>query len=273
MASSKNTKLEHDLNQFKLSHYKNADFDSLTNKIILLYNKFDKLKNKKKQNRVILEIYTIYIQSIELLFINSHALSVSVELFPSALFINFPNLQKFIEDNFKSTTKYSAWFLTKIIFTVSKTKDDLKDRYSEYSNLLQEVAKDYLNDFDLLNAYKHGYRITARHDKSVLSIATSGGQHFKLDESDSTIVYFSKKKIDGSPTVIEHTLNFKVGRIFGKTLFVCSLLNNIKAAALLHYKHPVRGKDISSFSITDKTEWAQTFGSSHFKKHVFSLKK
>ena len=135
------------------------------------------------------------------------------------------------------------------------------------------MAKDYLDDFDLLNAYKHGYRITAKHDKSVLSIATSGGQSFKLNESDSTIVYFSRKKIDKTPTIVEHTLNFKVGRIFGKTLFVCTLLNNIKAAALLHYKQPVRGKDISSFSITDKAEWAQTFGGSHFKKPVFSLKK
>lgn len=265
--------LEKELNDFKLSHYKNADFDSLTDKIIQLYNKFEKLKNKKKQNRIILEIYTLYIQTIELLFINSHSLSVNVDRFPSALFINSPNLQKFIEDNFKSTTKYSTWFLTKIIFTVSKSKTDLKDRYSLYSNLLQEVAKDYLDDFDLLNAYKHGYRITARHDKSVLSIATTGGQHFKLNESDSTIVYFSKKKIEGAQTIVEHTLNFKVGRIFGKTLFVCSLLNNIKAAALLHYKQTIRGKNISSFSITDKSEWVQTFGGSHFRKPVFSLKK
>lgn len=84
--------LETELNNFKLSHYKNADFDSLTDKIIHLYNKFEKLKDKKKQNRVILEIFTLYIQSIELLFINSHALSVNVDRFPSALFINSPNL-------------------------------------------------------------------------------------------------------------------------------------------------------------------------------------
>lgn len=271
--SDNNGEIFDELNKFKLSHYKNADFDSLTDKIIKLYNKFETLKDKKKQNRVILDIYTLYIQAVELLFINSHALSVKVDRFPSALFVNSANLQKFIEDNFKKTTKYSTWFLTKVIFVVSKNNDDLKDRYSLYSNLLMEVAKDYLDDNDLLNAYKHGYRISAKHDKSVLSIATGGGQHFKLNESDSTIVYFSKKKIDGVQTITEHTLNFKVGRIFGKTLFVCSLLNNIRAAALLHYKQPVRGKDISSFSITDMSEWAQTFGGSHFRKPIFSLKK
>lgn len=265
--------LEKELNDFKLSHYKNADFDSLTHKVIQLYNKFGKLKDKKKQNRVILDIYTLYIQSVELLFINSHALSVNIDRFPSALFINSANLQKFIDDNFKRTTKYSTWFLTKIVFAVSKSNHNLKDRYSLYSNLLQEIAKDYLDDFDLLNAYKHGYRVSGKYDKRVLSIVTSGGVHFKLNESDSTITYFSKKNMEGTQAIIEHTLNFKVGRIFGKALFVCSLLNNIKAAALLHYKQPVRGKDVSSFSITDRTEWAETFGGSHFKQPVFSFKK
>jgi len=265
--------LEEELNNFKFSHYKNADFDSFTDKIKQLYSRFEKIKDKRKQSRIILEIYTLYIQVVELLFINSHALSISIDRFPSALFINTPNLQKYIEENFKKTTKYSTWFLTKVIFNVSRNNEDLKDRYNLYSNLLQEVSKDYLNDFDLLNAYKHGYRITAKHDKSVLSIGTNGGQHLKLNESDSTIIYFSKKKIDGTQIIIEHTLNFKVGRIFGKTLFVCSLLNNIKAAALLHYKQTIRGKDISSFSIVDKSEWADTFGGSHFKKSVFRLKK
>jgi hypothetical protein len=236
MTKPNSNKLEQDLNDFKLSHYKNADFDSLIHKISHLYNKFGNLKDKKKQDRAVLDICTLYIQAIELLSINSHALSVSIDRFPSALFINSHNLRKFIEDNFKKTTKYSNWFLTEIIFAVSKSDEGLEDRYSLYSSLLKEVAKEYLNNYDLLNAYKHGYRITAKHDKSVLSIATRGGQHFKLNDSDSTIVYFSKKSVDGTPVIIEHTWNFKVGRIFGKALFVCSLLNNIKAAALLHYK-------------------------------------
>lgn len=86
--------LEKELNEFKLSHYKNADFDSLTHKIIQLYNKFDQLKDKKKQNRVVLDICTLYIQAVELLFINSHALSARVDNFPSALFYKLPKSSK-----------------------------------------------------------------------------------------------------------------------------------------------------------------------------------
>lgn len=263
---------EQQLNEFKLSHYENADFESLTKKTISLYNKFEKLKEKEKQNRAVLDLYTLYLQTIEILFINAHALSVSLNRFPSALFINSINLRKFIEENFKLTTKFSTWFLLNPVFTVTKGDSDFKEKYSLYSNLLKEVAEDYLKDFDLLNAYKHGYRIKAKHDQTILSIATGNGEHFKLNESDSTIVYFSKETADSVPIIFEHSLNFKIGRIFVKCLFVCSLLNNIRATTLLYYKKKLRGKKISRFFIDDKEAWSKTFGGSHFKQPVFSLK-
>jgi len=265
--------LEKQLNDFKITHYENADFESLTKKTTSLYNKFEKLKDKKKQNRVVLDLYTLYLQTIEILFINARALSVSLDRFPSALFINSINLRMFIEENFKSTTKFSTWFLLNPVFTVTKGYSDFKEKYSLYSNLLKEVAKDYLDDFDLLNAYKHGYRIKAKHDQTILSIATSNGEHFKLNESDSTISYFSKETVDGIPTVFKHSLNFKIGRVFVKSLFVCSLLNNIRATTLLYYKKKIRGKNISRFYIDDKEAWSKTFGGSHFKQPIFSLKR
>jgi hypothetical protein len=283
MNNIKTSKLIDDLNKFKLAHYESADFDGLIDKLNKLYVSLKRLKDQKKKNRVVLDLYTLYIQIIELFFTNTYALRVPVDNFPSALFISNNNLHKFIEDNFIKTTDYSVSFLTKIIFVVSKTNEDTKDRYVLYSNLLQEVVKDYLAEFDLLNAYKHGYRINAKHDKSTLSLITNSGQSIKLSESDSTIVYFSKLNADlkenkkeaegfgvsGGQVVIENTLSFKADRVFGKALFVCSLLNNIRAAALLHYKQKIHGKEISSFSITDKKEWSKTVGESHFKKPIF----
>jgi len=277
------SKLNSDLNNFKLSHYKNADFDGLIDKLKKLYFNLKRLKDQKKKDRVVLDLYTLYIQIIELFFTNTYALRVPVDHFPSALFISNNNLHKFIEDNFVKTTDYSVSFLTKIIFVVSKTDEDIKDRYGLYSNLLHEVVNDYLAEFDLLNAYKHGYRINAKHDKSTLSLITNSGQSIKLGESDSTIVYFSKLNADlnenkkeavgfgisSGQVVIEHTLSFKVDRVFGKALFVCSLLNNIRAAALLQNKQKIKGKKVSYFSITDRKDWSKTFGESHFKKPVF----
>jgi hypothetical protein len=42
--TSINDKLKQDLNDFRLSHYLNADFDSLIEKTINLYRKFESLK-------------------------------------------------------------------------------------------------------------------------------------------------------------------------------------------------------------------------------------
>jgi len=264
--------LEKQLDEFKLSHYENADFDSLTKKTIQLYNKFERIKDKEKQNRVVLDLYTLYLQATEILFINSHSLSVTVDRFPSALFIDSFNLRKFIDENFSKTTELSSW-LFKLIFSVLKENSGTNEKYNLYTNLIKEVAKDYLSDYDLLNAYKHGYRVKANHNQTTLSISVGNGQHFKLNDSDSTITYFSKETRDGVPIVLQHTLNFKIGRIFGKCLFVCSLLNNMRAIILLHYKKPVSSKDISSFYINDKDEWNSVFGGSHFKQPVFSLKR
>lgn len=265
--------LEKELNDFRLSHYLGADFDSLIEKTIHLYRKFERLKYKKKQNRVVLDLFTIYLQATEILFINSYALSLTVDRFPSALFIDSLNLRNFIDDNFTKTSKLSAWFFSKLIFSVVKDNSKTHEKYDLYTNLIKEVSHDYLDNFDLLNAYKHGYRVNARYDQKTLSISVGNGQHFKLNESDSTITYFSKDGREGTPIVIEHSLNFKIGRIFGKCLFVCSLLNNMRAKMLLHYKKPLGKKDISSFYVNDKKEWSGMFGGSHFKKPVFGMEK
>ena len=266
--------LEKVLNEFKLSHYKNADFDSLTFKTVQLCNNLELLKDKKKRNRVILETYTLYLQAIEILFINSYALSVKTSHFPSALFINSYDLRKFIEDNFKKTSKISDWFLTKVVLALFNKNNGHEERFNLYSNLLREVAQDYLGAFELLNAYKHGYRVNAKHDKTVLSIVMSDNRSFKLDESDSNIVYLTKEKIsNGELVIFEHTLYFKVSRVFGKCLFVCSLLNNTRAAVLRSHNEKIKSKEISSFSINDKKFWGKSFGESHFKKSLFRLNK
>ncbi|MDD4111314.1 MAG: hypothetical protein PHS54_07265 [Clostridia bacterium] len=281
------TNLTEKLNNFKLSHYKNADFDSLTDRLDKLYKKFKRLKDKEKKSRIILDLYTLYIQVIELLFINANALSTQIENFIPALFISNKSLRNFIEKNFTKKTKYFNWFLTEIIFKISKNDEDIKDRYILYSNFLEEITKNYLDNFDLLNAYKHGYRITAKHGKNVLSIKLNNGQSFKLNETDSTIVYFSRFDADikgneeqaakfgmkNGWAIIEHTLNFNAERIFGNTLFICSLLNNIRAIALVHYRQKIGRKKISSFSITDKKEWSKTWGKSDISRPVFVFEK
>ena len=119
----------------------------------------------------------LYLQAVEILFINSHAISLTVDRFPSALFINSFDLRKFIDENFTRTTSFSVWFF-KLYFSVIRDDNRGEEKYDLYTNLIKEVAKDYLSDFDLLNAYKHGYRIKANHDQTTLSISVGNGKFF-----------------------------------------------------------------------------------------------
>ncbi len=264
---------EKQLNDFKLAHYKNADFEYINIKFEHLFNKFNRLKDKKKQNRAVLDLYVLYLQTMEILFINAHASSVSIDKFPSALFIDSVNLKKFIKDNFSKTSKFSGWFFANQIFFIQAGDKDKKERYLQYSNLIKECAKDYLDNYDLLNAYKHGFRIKAKHDKTTLALITKNNEKFKLNESDSTITYYSKEHKNRTPVVFENTLNFKIGRVFGKGVFIATLLNNLKGTIIYHYEKGLKGRNVARFRIEDKKKWSLGFGGSHFKKPIFSLGK
>lgn len=261
--------LEQELRNFKKNHYLNTDFGFWLKRVISLYKKFERLKVEEKQNVLLLELYTTYIQTLEILFINIFALSRRTDSFPEALFISSERLRKFISDHFLTTTQLSSWFLDKCIFQVQKNVDE-KD-YSLHRNLLMECAKDYLEEYDLLNAYKHGSRIHAKYGKTQLSLGIKGGQQFLLDESDSTLVYFTKEWEKKRPTIWEKSIRFKNGRIFGKALFVASLLNNMSITVLFSMGVKIRRRT-SVFNV-DQEEWSKTFGGLKVRKPLFRLKR
>src|SRR3989304_4699373 len=168
---------------FKKNHYKNIDTLYWQRKIDNLHSKFRILKDVDKQNKIILELCTSYLQMLEILFINAHALSVKLENFPAALFIDSRNLLNFISDRFYRTSNFSTWFLTNYIFVIQKGDKDYRERFETYSNLIKECAKDYLDYYDLLNAYKHGYRISAKYGKSTLTLVTNDKKQFPLTQT------------------------------------------------------------------------------------------
>lgn len=273
LTSRINKKLEDQLNEFRLNHYKHADFEGLNSKLVSLFKKFNRIKDQKKRNNVVLEVCTLYFQSMELFFISANAASTGLSKFPSALFINNANLRRFITERFLKTTKYSNWFFTNYIFFIQGADKDKKLRFPIYTNLIRECAEDYLKHYDLLNAYKHGFRVKAKFNKTTLSIVNSSGQRFTLDESDSTITYFSKETRSKIPIIFENTLNFKIGRLFGKALFISTLLNNIKQTVLYGYKEKIKGNKVARFLLADPGQWGKTAGGSHFKKPIFQLAK
>lgn len=269
--------LEKKLEDFKINHHMNVDFDYWQQKIISLHNKFERLKDPKKQKRIILELYTSYLQLLEVLFINAHALSVDINRFPSALFIKSEDLRSFIEDNFKDTTKFSAWFLTNYVFAIQKDDKDYEQRYKEYANIIKECAKDYLDNYQLLNAYKHGYRIHAKHGKTSIGLVDKNGQNLIINKADSTITYYLKEltkdtvdpALSGKQVIFERRFSFKNARVFGKSMFAITLLQNARLTILHVMGKPTKEK-IARFYI-DKVKWPESHGEFSFKEALFSL--
>lgn len=250
--------------EFKKNHFENADFEYWQVKTSQLFHRLQNLKDQKKKDRCILELYTTYLQMTEILFINIYAQLSKIENFISALFINNRDLRDFIEKNFLSKSQIFEIFIECYAVAKHHKTDDL---IKDYNNLLPEVSKDYLENFDLLNSFKHGYRINAKNEKTVLSIG-NGKQNFKINETDSTMKYFCKNK---DQIVYERKINFNNGRIFGKALFVSALLENLRAAAL--FSMGVKTKAGKFFYIEDKEKWNKSFGESSFNNYIFQLAK
>lgn len=269
--------LEKQLIQFKLNHYLNVDFDYWQHKITQLHNRFERLKDPKKQKRVILELYTSYLQLLEIVFINAHALSLEINGFPGALFIKSDDLRKFVEDNFKKNTKFSTWFLTNYIFAIQKGDKDYKERYGQYTNIIKECAKDYIDNYQLLNAYKHGYRIHAVSGKTSIGLMDKNGQNLIMNEADSTITYYLKEPVRdardpnlvGKQAIYERKFSFKNARVFGKSIFSVTLLQNARLTILNVMGSPTKEK-IARFHI-DKNKWPESHGEFSFKRALFSL--
>lgn len=261
--------LKDEIIKFKLNHFKNVDFKYWQAKISRLYSQLQKLKDQSKRNRCIMDLYTNYLQMTEILFINICTSFANLEFSPSILFISNKNIKKYISDNFTNSTKTSEIFLKN--YSIVAIKQDEKTM-NLYRNLLMEIAKDYIDNHELLNAFKHGYRITAKNEKMALSIG-SGNQMFKINETDSSATYYYKKlcKESGCDVICERTINFNNGRVFVKSLFVSSLIENLRAAVLLSMGKEVKAGEY--FYIDDMNSWNKSFGGSAFDKEIFRFAK
>lgn len=262
------------IKNFKINHYKNLDTDAWFDEVNSLHKKFLLLKDPDKKSRVVFKLCHTYLQLLETLFINAHAVSLDVSRFPSALFINPKNLKNFVNDNFTKTTKFSSWFLTNYILSAQMESKDYKERYMQYSNMIQECAKDFTGYYPLLNAYKHGYRLNAKHGANSISLLDKSNKQHLLVEVDCQITYIDKAREDlndGKVEVViyEQIASFNMMRIFGKAGFAVVLLQNLKLITLAVMGAPQKER---LMTITpDKEEWQKTFGTFNLKKPLFSL--
>ena len=139
-----------------IEHYSSIDFSIWEKETSACLNKIEQLKTNKSKRVWQLKLYSLYIQIIEFFAIN---IFVFTENNLINLFITNQHLQEKIKSRFDRKSNFVSLLLEKLrIF----------DKKSSYKYIIEESIKDYLKDFSLLNAYKHGVR---SHGENQISIS------------------------------------------------------------------------------------------------------
>lgn len=251
-------------NQLK-EYYKDIDFLGWAQLLNIYIDKLKVLKTDKARSIWTLKLYTTYLQLIEIFCINIFVL-IENDLTKN-LFIGNKELRLKIEEIFKSKREtkngpetFMSYLLNNWVFGIKEQEkiNNIEEKKIMYTNMLEGALKDYKNDYELLNAYKHGFR-TKSLGKNNISIRTSGksNQYFIIGEYNSLILYFQKKQ----GLIYEKKLSFNWQRIVAKSFILLNILENAQKILLAN-----EGKEIilNTLTITDRDTFQKHFGTARF---------
>lgn len=183
-------------------------------------SKLDKLKTKKWKDDYIYLLYSSYMQLIENFLI--FFLVLFQEKWVENIFSfdsnnNIKNLFWIIDNNWKIeySTKFDL-FLRDKIWTYIWTNEN------EYLKYIKESIKDYYTHKDLLNSYKHWFRLNS--NWAWKTFIWMNDKNFLVWDYDSSILYYTKKRT----TIFENIYYFNYEYIILKAQFIINLIDNLK---------------------------------------------
>lgn len=252
------------IKQFMVDYFSKIDFGYWEMKVDTDVSKLRRLKTWKKKSPYIIDVYSAYIQLLEIFFINVFIFSSREAGFLHYLFINNDKLREEIEKSYNSPV-FQKWFLDNFVFGMNEKEsiNNFQQKYSQHLKMLNEFYKDYREDYDFLNSYKHGYRVHANHEGA---IRINGIQILKVD---TVLTYFKKK----DNTIYEMNLLFNHKRIVGKVYFLLYMLKNSQLVFLAQEKHPNEQIKFEHLVIENQEEWNESFGVGRTKSPLFHLQK
>jgi|GEM_PF-4096938 len=249
-----------------LEHYREIDF-SLWEKIVnTSCDKLRKLKTNKAKRVWALQLYSTYLQLIEVFCINTFVVVENV-LWEN-LFLNNSDLRRKITRRFYSihqnrqiySDQFPNFLIENWVFGIKEKEkiNNLPSKMHMYSVLLKEAIEDYLKDYDFLNAYKHGFRVKS-HGETNLTAKIEGrdSKAFRLAAYNSSISYL--KRQDG--TIVQEDILFNWERVIQKAFFLLNMMENIQKVLLSN------GEEIllQTLAVEDEVEFSKFFGSGRFR--------
>lgn len=131
------------------------------------------------------------------------------------------------------------------------------EHFPEYHRFITSALEDYKNHKQLLNSFKHGFRINSQW-KQTLAIWRGNIMH-PIIECDSTLVYYIKEK----NRIYEISHSFNMEYIAVKAEFLINIINNLKIIYLKKWKTS------AIFTTNDTPVKIDTSG---FKTPIFEIK-
>jgi hypothetical protein len=259
-----------DIIEFRKSYYQQIDYSYWQERLFQAWRRYNKLKRSDNKEKYIVEIYSIYIQVTEILLINMHSMSVPPDRFLSSLAIDNYEIRDFASQVLKND-RFVDGFTDNFVYKIRGEKQPDRKEMGRDKNILKECIKDYLDNYNFLNSYKHGFRVHSLHGNNYIAIGLSPTSMHKVVEGDSQITYYDMKKVKGRlKSISEVSITFNHMRIFGKTLYLIIYLMNVRLSQLAalgvkkKVKHPV-------FYIYDEKNWHDSFGQSRFVSELITF--
>ncbi|MFN7160798.1 MAG: hypothetical protein ACK4NC_04295 [Candidatus Gracilibacteria bacterium] len=236
-------------------YYEHFDLSSW-NESLDLYS--EKLQTCSEKDRKIwtVRLYTTHLQLVEVFWINIFTITEN-DLWNN-LFLSNNQLRKRLNLVLerKNYYKFTKYFFNNWVFGVNDKSliENFDRKKSLYFSILSEISHDYLKDFELLNAFKHGFRMVSSQG-GVINLQSDKGESFQLNNFNSSFSYYSKdfKK----NLIIQNYIYFNWERIMQKSVFLLNMLEN--TIQVLTCKSDEK---ISLFTLidTNKEEFIKFFG-------------
>lgn len=244
-------------------HYSRIDFSFWDEEVHRCFQ--SKIETSQESDIVNdIRIYATYLQLIEVFFMNIFAITQNNL---TNLFLRNEELREVL-GNVKTRDAAKSAFLDEWVFYVAdkSTINNYEKKKTLYTRLLDESISDYLQDYELLNAYKHGFRTHARGPMTVsISADSNPGQVFLASSHNCSVNFLCKEK----DFVYERTIGFNWQRIMQKCEFILHMLENTK----IRLETTVRLVDLNTLFPLDEITFDQHFGVSRFKKPLYVLTK
>lgn len=252
---------------FLYNYYRNVDLTSLWEAKMEFAVSAIRKGSEEERFVYFIELYSNYLQFVEIFCLNIFAISEHDIL--GNLFAGNKQLREKIAKRLHESPEareYIEYYLRSWVFPFKEAqkRGSVHDtKINLYKTILLELIKDYLQDYQLLNAYKHGHRIYGRGESS-FSIGL-GKSFARIGSYNALIAFFYKEE----GQLYRKQIHFNWERVQQKYMFLLNMLSNTQEL-LIDIKEGNIGKErmFNSLNVTDEEEFRKYFGFSRWIEPV-----